>query len=384
MANRLSVCLLVRDEESNLERALGSVAGLADEVVVVDTGSTDRTVAVAEALGARVEVIDWDDDFAAGRNRALELATGDWVLWLNPDEELLPESGPALRAALEADDVFAFAVRVRHVARAGRLDEAVETTDVRLFRRRPGLRYVGRAHPSFPAERLEAEAREGRRLELGEVVLRRHAYLSVPTEPKLRWAARLLERELADRPGQLPYLIEYGQTLLRLGEPRGHAVMAEALARVLPGRTSPTAPSPDVQVLLEYALTTPPERHGAPLSPGEAADLALRWFPASPPLLWAVAEHLFRRGDLARAAVLLERLLQLGRAGTYDRSRAFDPGLLGASTLRNLAECYRGLGRRDRAVACLRDLLDDERYRDEAARRLQDLGPDPTGSTGAP
>src|SRR5439155_19367223 len=82
----LSVCLLTRNEENNLSRALHSVAGLADEVLVVDTGSTDGTVRLAAELGASVHVVEWHDDFAERRNCALERARGDWLLWLNPAE----------------------------------------------------------------------------------------------------------------------------------------------------------------------------------------------------------------------------------------------------------------------------------------------------------
>src|SRR6266481_1881193 len=86
----LSVCLLTRNQEMDLPRALRSVAGLADEVIVADTASTDGTAQVAAGLGAKVVQFPWNDDFAAGRNFATGQAIGDWVLWLNADEELLP------------------------------------------------------------------------------------------------------------------------------------------------------------------------------------------------------------------------------------------------------------------------------------------------------
>jgi glycosyltransferase involved in cell wall biosynthesis len=82
---RLTVCMIVRDEAENLRRALASVAGVADEVVVVDTGSTDDSAAVAGQLGARVGHFRWCDDFAAARNAALAMARGAWVLSLDAD-----------------------------------------------------------------------------------------------------------------------------------------------------------------------------------------------------------------------------------------------------------------------------------------------------------
>src|SRR5260370_35752574 len=88
--------LLAGNEEKNIARAIRSVAGAADEVLVTDTGSSDRTVELARHLGARVIDYAWKDDFAAARDHAIAHARHDWILWLNPDEELLPERFGAL------------------------------------------------------------------------------------------------------------------------------------------------------------------------------------------------------------------------------------------------------------------------------------------------
>ncbi len=90
----LSVCLIVRDAESTLGRCLQSVAAVADEIVVVDTGSVDSTVEVAESYGARMGYFEWCDDFAAARNEALRLATSKYILSVDADEWLSPESAP--------------------------------------------------------------------------------------------------------------------------------------------------------------------------------------------------------------------------------------------------------------------------------------------------
>src|SRR5262249_55825806 len=85
---RVSLCMIVKDEEANLPACLGSVADLVDEVVVVDTGSADRTREVAARYGAKVYDFAWVDSFAAARNESLRHATGDWVLWLDADGRL--------------------------------------------------------------------------------------------------------------------------------------------------------------------------------------------------------------------------------------------------------------------------------------------------------
>jgi hypothetical protein len=367
----LSVCLITRNEEKHLAQALASVAGLADQVVVADTGSTDGTVAVAARHGAEVSHVAWDDDFAAARNFALDRATSDWVLWLNPDEELPAASHPQVRACTARDDAFAYAVRVQELARPDRPDAFTETWQVRLFRRHTGLRYLGRLHPAFSPPVEEVAAREGKGVLPAELTIRRHAYFSTLSEAKLRWALRLLERELHDRPGRLPYLIEYGRTLLWLNDPKGHAVLAEAVEQLLPVRGAPNPPGPEVAPLLEYLLTVSPPQSRSRLTPEEAAELALRWFPATPPLLWRVAERAFRQKSFRQAAALLERLVQLGESGAYDRSLSFDASVVGDSALMNLGLCYLQLGELDGAESCFRRLLASPSRGADAAEKLR-------------
>jgi hypothetical protein len=366
----LSVCLLTRNQELHLAGALRSVAGVADQVVVADTGSRDRTVAIATELGADVHHFAWDDDFAAGRNFTLAQARGDWVLWLNADEELEAASQPQVRLCLQQDGVFGYFVRVLKQLQVGDSEQFAETTDLRLLRRRPDVRFVGRLHPAFEPGLVEAVKAEGQQVPYTGVVLRAHANPEERDENKLHFRRRLLEKELRDRPGQLRYQIDYARTLLLLHDPQGHAVYAEAVEQVLPQRQAARPPSVAVQTLLEYLLTVPPEHCRSALPREEARALALRWFPASPPLLYLHAEHFFRQGEYRQAIELLERLLTLGRTGAYDRARMFDPGLVGEDALINLAACYRQLGDLERAEHCYRQLLDSVHYRNDAARHL--------------
>jgi tetratricopeptide (TPR) repeat protein len=366
----LSVCLLTRNQEEHIAGALRSVAGVAEQVVVADTGSHDRSVAIAAEHGAEIHHFAWDDDFAAGRNFALAQARGDWVLWLNADEELEAASRQPLRLCMERDGVFGYFVRMLKQMRADDPDRFAETADLRLFRRRPDVRFIGRLHPAFEPDLVAAVKAEGQLVQQTGIVLRQHANPHERDEGKLRFRVRLLEKELQDRPGRLHYLLDYARTLLLLQDPKGHAVYAEAAEQILPLRQAPRPPTVSVQTLLEYLLTVPPEHCRSRLTPDEARTLALRWFPASPPLLYMNAEHFFRRGEYRRAVELLEQLLHLGRTGAYGRSRNFDPGLVGDDALINLAASYRQLGDLERAEHCYRELLASTHFRGEAAREL--------------
>ena len=134
----LSLSMIVRDEAAQIEACLRSVQGFADELVVVDTGSTDDTVARAQALGARVEQIPWPGDFAPARNQALQWVSGDWVLVLDADERLRPEAWAPLRALMAQPDVLLINL-LRH--ERGAVQSPYSNVS-RLFRRHPAIQWA--------------------------------------------------------------------------------------------------------------------------------------------------------------------------------------------------------------------------------------------------
>jgi tetratricopeptide (TPR) repeat protein len=106
--------MIVRDEERHLGRCLKSLEGVVDEIIVVDTGSADRTVEVAEACGAKVTDFPWCDDFSAARNESLNHATGAWIIWVDADEVIPEGEGKKIRKLTEEplDRGFTFILRV--------------------------------------------------------------------------------------------------------------------------------------------------------------------------------------------------------------------------------------------------------------------------------
>ncbi len=155
---RLSLCLVARDEEALLPGCLESVRGAVDELVVVDTGSTDRTREIARAAGALVLERPWDDDFAAPRNLAARHATGDWILVLDADERLAPGTGAGLRRVVRGAAFDLGMVRLHNAASAG--DAAAEVLSgaarrgpvlllPRLVRRTPDLAWTGAVHENL-------------------------------------------------------------------------------------------------------------------------------------------------------------------------------------------------------------------------------------------
>jgi tetratricopeptide (TPR) repeat protein len=154
---RLSLCLIAKDEERFLPGCLASVEGVVDEVVLVDTGSTDGTMDIARRAGATVLTRPWDDDFSAPRNLAARHARGDFILMLDADERLAPGAGQALRQATRRGGFDLGMVRLHNASRqdataAEVLSGAARAGTVlllpRVFRNVDGLEWRGAIHES--------------------------------------------------------------------------------------------------------------------------------------------------------------------------------------------------------------------------------------------
>ena len=103
---KISACYIVKNEEKTLGRSLESIRGQVDEIIVVDTGSEDRTMAVAKEYGAMVYQQPWEQDFAKVRNFALSKADGDWLILLDGDEYFTAETCQNIRSLLEHNSQF--------------------------------------------------------------------------------------------------------------------------------------------------------------------------------------------------------------------------------------------------------------------------------------
>ncbi len=140
----LSACMMVKNEEALLPQCLESIRDVADEIVIVDTGSTDRTVAIAESFGARVYHHPWENDFSKHRNQSLSYATGDWILIIDADEKLDDASIPLVRRALRESPSPMIAVMVRSFTEKGQ--HTGGGLSVRMFKNGLGFHYKGIIH----------------------------------------------------------------------------------------------------------------------------------------------------------------------------------------------------------------------------------------------
>lgn len=160
---KLSACVIVKNEEENIGTWLSSMKKIADEMIVVDTGSTDRTVEMAKAAGARVFHHAWQNDFAAAKNCALEKAKGDWILFLDADEYFSPQTIAKVRPLLmevekSTKPIVGVICRLVNIDKdqGNRFTGAI--FQLRIFRNSPDLRYEGKIHEHVvDARRAEHE-----------------------------------------------------------------------------------------------------------------------------------------------------------------------------------------------------------------------------------
>jgi tetratricopeptide (TPR) repeat protein len=139
----ISLCMIVKNEEHFLPGCLKTVQGLPDEIIVVDTGSTDRTMEIAREFGARIYEHPWQNDFSFHRNQSIDYATGDWILILDADEELDPSQHEMIRSVIRRKDIDAVTFVVYNKIQAGRTGFL---NSHRLFRNKKGYRYSGIVH----------------------------------------------------------------------------------------------------------------------------------------------------------------------------------------------------------------------------------------------
>jgi len=287
----LSLSMIVRDEAAQIEACLRSVQGFADELVVVDTGSSDDTVARARALGARVEQIPWPGDFAPARNQALEWVSGDWVLVLDADERLRPEAMAPLRALMAQPDVLLINLLRQEVGSV----QSPYSNVSRLFRRHPAIRWSRAYHSMVDDSVAELLQREPhwRIADCPEPALLHHGYRPelLAQGDKAQRLRAAMEAELERNPGDPYACAKLGSLEVAEGHrQRGIALLEQGLAQC------PATAHPErYELLLHLALAQGPGQS----DPAEALYRQALAVPLAPRLTLAARLNL--------AALLLER-----------------------------------------------------------------------------
>lgn len=373
---RISVATIVRDDAEGLAETLASIAGVADEVVVLDTGSHDGTADVARRYGAKVFARPWDEDFAAARNACYAHTTGDWVLWLDSGERLSRGSAAAIRSLVAGPMSAAYRVRVR-VPPLSADSQAEAIAPVRLVPRVDGLRFAGRIRESLATSLEDA----GLAVEESPVIIERGPR-EHDADRKLAVARRnlrLAQRDLAERGNAPDALVAKGEACAALGRPaEAIDLLRLAIAAAPRGSATQLAAYGALLAALDKLSTAAGDTLPVKIALGlEALDV----FPLDAQLLLAMGGYLQSQGQVELAArsfrvawehgtvtpdvwhvadarslaasCLSLALSMLGRDGeALDLLRAALPAAEDAARLRRrMLEIHIRNGRRDEALA---------------------------------
>lgn len=245
---KLSFCMIVKNEEASLPSCLASVKDVVDEMVVLDTGSTDRTVEIAKEFGARVKYFEWCNDFSAARNESLKYVQGDWVLVLDADEMLTPEIVPQLKQAIQNEHHLV----VNLVRQEIGATQSPYSLVSRLFRHHPAVRFSRPYHAMVDDSVAQLLQREPswKIISLSNVAILHYGYQpgAITALNKFERAQKAMEGFLATHPTD-PYVCsKLGALYMQTGQlSQGIELLERGLGK---GRKTPT-PQIDASVLYE-------------------------------------------------------------------------------------------------------------------------------------
>ena len=327
MRPRLSAVLIARDEEATLGRCLASLRGVVDEVVVLDTGSSDHTVALAWRCAASVYRGEWTDSFAEARNAALACARGEWILWIDADEELVcpPEK---VRALLDAGHA-AYDVEIENLVDERTGGDRFTHSTLRLFRRGEGTRWEGRVHE-------QVVGLSGPRVRIEGPFLRHYGYRPgiMAAKDKSGRTIRLLERSLEECPEEPFASFNLANAMLVAGRQEDAYPYAVCATEGMPKEA-------------EYGALAWHVRLQCAPEPLADADLAERAGWGGLFVEFERAQAFLRQGEPERALAAAERALGL----RWPEGSAGDRGIAGHKSRLLRAQALLDLGRDAEALA---------------------------------
>jgi GT2 family glycosyltransferase/tetratricopeptide (TPR) repeat protein len=325
---KVSLCMIVKNEEARLGACLETAADLFGEVVIADTGSKDRTVEIAKRFGAKIVEFPWCNHFGRARNASLESATGRWIMWLDADDRIDTENRRKLRDLFQSlgDEFAAYALRVRSIMDAS--GTAFRLLDqVRIFPNHPKVRWEYRVHE----QTLPSVNRLGGHVRWTDIVVDHVGYQDVSVRRgKLERNLRLLELDHEEKPDDAFNLFNLGWTLMDLGrsqEALGH------LERSLQNST----PESSIMRKLFHLISVARRQLGNKDGARQVCREGLKRFPDDTELLQEIAIIYLESKEFSKAESHLLQLVETTPAPYFGSS---DDGVRGFRTRQVLAGNY--------------------------------------------
>jgi tetratricopeptide (TPR) repeat protein len=351
---RLSATMIVRDEERFLDGCLRSIVDHVDEIVVVDTGSRDRTLDIAKQYDAHIVERAWVDDFAAARNWALDAATGEWVLYIDADERLSVPDGVDVRAMVGDTGTVAYSLLFQPRV------NFTPYRELRIFRNDPRIRFEGVIHESMhPAlERVRKE--DG--LAIKDSPLRiTHLGYEGDVSRKHKRNLPLLKEAVREQPRRIYLWQQVGEIHAAAGE-RDEAVaafrQAAAIARSEKNQKQLADASLGFHTLAMFLAAAGDD-------PMPALEEGLEIYPGHRALQFLKAKALVAADRYEEALGILGRLLREDGETFYDPLVAYDRRIFGELSHQLAGVALLRLGRTGEAA---------EAFERAAAEAPDDLG----------
>lgn len=337
----LAVAIMVRNDAVRLKRCLDSIKGLAEAIVVLDTGSADDSVSVAREAGATVFETTWPDAFDLALNQLLDKIEYEWTFRIDSDE-WLPESEHAkVLAEITEPNVGMVIVLRRDFGQEG---HHADIEQQRLWRTDPAMRVRGVIHEQFWPDILDSGL-HGRTIKRSTITLHHDGFAQGLTPEKLERNLKLIEKELEIRPGQPFYEVCLMDTLGNLGDPRA-TVMIEKLIDETVGKNRPPDDLLVVIPMIKYLAVLPAENCRSPRI-GKVIRYALSFLGDIPMVLWTMAVLEVKRENKRAALDILLQLEKLGESGQYSRVLSVNPMILTRGCWASIVEIGQELGRGD-------------------------------------
>jgi tetratricopeptide (TPR) repeat protein len=327
----LSAAIIVRDEADHLDACLASLSGLVDEIVVVDTGSSDDSVAVADRHGAIVAHEPWQGDFATPRNRSLDLAGGEWILYIDADERVRAGDPQERRQRIAAATDFA-ALRIPLVPRVG----WTPYVEYRLWRHRPDVRFSGRMHESIVASIHAAAKLAGQRVGVSDVITIEHFGYEGDQRHKHARDEPILLAALAENPSR----VYYYDHLARIYHAQGRDEEAVAMwTRGIELARARERPDHDDRLLWLDLIWHHLTRENAGPDVSTLVQEALERFPRLPLLELVAAQLEFSAGEHASARHRVEWILSRSQLDALATGSSYDARIFGEWSWNLLGLC---------------------------------------------
>ncbi|MCA0983773.1 glycosyltransferase [Halobacillus yeomjeoni] len=221
--SKLSLCMIVKNEENCIAQCLKSVKNVVDEIIIVDTGSTDKTIEICRSFQAKTFKFEWNGSFADARNHAVQQASGDWILWLDADEELDRDDQHQLLEEKPFEDYDAINIHlINYYGNYADKNHSTNIAHTRLFRNN-GIKFINKMHERLVLDQILKER-------IGELPVKVHhyGYLDefVKNKEKSKRNMLMLEQQIKD--GENVHFAHYYIAL----EHYNHKQYPQALQRV--------------------------------------------------------------------------------------------------------------------------------------------------------